>query len=659
MKKLATVLICGLLVAACMPEPVSLATATPPLPAPDVTTNDTPHASSPEATPALPDLPSQETPPAQEESPYGRYTSSKVAAINYLKTRQEDGADRLYVYRDFSATANHFTQKAKIDDGHSDFVYDMNENWQIDPYAGDSAIEVRVKTQGNSWGGWLFVNGYLPEGETNPTLSFGEVDGAGLDLSGATRLSFMARGAQGGEIVEFFTAGLGYDGESNAPTAPYPDSSTKRSLGFVTLTGEWVQYDIDLTQADLSNIGCGFGFVLSGNRSGDQETRFYLDEIRFEGPMAALQGAPRMIPSYETDTRNDKDQLYIQNAAFSYDNALAAMAFLSEGMQDEARQLVDAFLFAVQNDRYRPDRLRNAYAAGDIRPFPGWGSGTRLPGWYSVADQAYYEDRYQVGTNVGNSSFVALALLQYYRLYGGEEYLTLAQTIMDWVLENCADDSPGFTAGYDGWPEGDGEALYRFTYKSIEHNIDAYAAFKQLYTLTGDARYQQACESAWKFIQSMYAQEKGYFYTGTGNDGVTPEQNNLVLDAQVWSLLSLGQEAYAPYSAALSTAMAMKTQAGGYPFHAANSNGGWWPEGTAFTALALREQGLHDEARSALDAMQSIQQPNGAFPAATVEELSTGFDLFTGDAWTYKNIPHIAPAAWYVMAVNGFNPYAF
>jgi hypothetical protein len=259
---------------------------------------------------------------------------------------------------------------------------------------------------------------------------------------------------------------------------------------------------------------------------------------------------------------------------------------------------------------------------------------------------------------VGNSSFVSMALLQYYRLHGGEEYLSTAQTIMDWVLNNCSDTNPGFTAGYDGWPEGDGSAVYTYTYKSIEHNIDAYAVLKQLYQVTAEERYKAGYESALAFITSMYDQEKGVFYTGTGDDGVTPSQDNIVLDAQVWSLLSLGQE-YQPFEAALTRAAAMQTEEGGYPFHEANTNGGWWPEGTAFTALALRDSGMDDEARSALDAMSAIQLPTGGFPAATVPALSTGFDLFTGKPWTYSNIPHIAPAAWYVMAVNDFNPFSF
>jgi hypothetical protein len=182
--------------------------------------------------------------------------------------------------------------------------------------------------------------------------------------------------------------------------------------------------------------------------------------------------------------------------------------------------------------------------------------------------------------------------------------------------------------------------------------------FKQLYEVTRDQRYKDGYENALAFITSMYDQKNNYFFTGTGDDGLTPSKDNIVLDAQVWSLLSLGDK-YAPYEAALTNALAMKTNEGGYPFHAANTNGGWWPEGTAFTALALRKYGMNAEAQAALESMISIQMANGGFSAATVAELSTGFNLFTGKPWTYSNIPHIAPAAWYVMAVNGFNPFSF
>lgn len=597
-------------------------------------------------------------PSPDPEVDFSVYETAKKAAINYLEDGLQ-GDPSIYVYKDFSAADNHFTQRAKIDDGNIDYVYDMNENWQVDPFSGSSAIEVRVKTVGKSWGGWLFLNGFLPEGEIVPQLSFGEIPGVGEDLTGATALVFDARGAQGGEVVEFFTAGLGYHGETNARMAVYPDSSHKITLDFITLTPEWQTYAIDLSGVDLSYIGCGFGFVLSGAHSGNTESVFYLDDIRFEGEFARLQNSPRLLRSYETNPAENPDDLYIQNAAFSYDNALAALAFISEDRQAEAERILDAFVYAVENDRYQPGRVRNAYAYGEITPFPGWESGARLPGWYDLETKQYYEDQYQVGSNVGNTSFVAMALLQYYERYGGDQYLTTASVIMDWVLKNCSDETPGFSAGYDGWPEGDGSSYYVYTYKSTEHNIDAYAVFNELYSLTSDERYREAADSALNFIYSMYDNEKGYFYTGTGDDGVTPSRENVVLDAQVWTLLSVGSELFEPYEDALETALKMRTEEGGYPFHAANVNGGWWPEGTAFTALALRESGKNSDSWSALEAMTRVQLESGAFPAATVSNLSTGFDLFTGDPWTYSENPHIAPTAWFVMAVNGLNPYDF
>ncbi len=573
-------------------------------------------------------------------------------ALSYLENRLNENSEFVYVYSDYAAISNNFTQKAKIGSGTASFVDDMDENVG-GAYNGSSAIACRVNTNALNWGGWMFLNGYLSKGETVPRLNFGEVPNAGFDLTGATKLTFMAKGEKGGEIVEFFTAGLGYDGEYGKKIAPYPDSTTKRNL-FVKLTKDWKKYTIDLDSANLSSIGCGFGFVVSGaNRQG--ETLFYLDEIRFEGIIAAAKNTPRFIQSYEINTRENPKGVYIQNAAFSYDNALVAMAYIATGKKDEAKLILDSFIYAVANDRYKPDRLRNAYAYGNITPFPGWESGTRLPGWYDADEKFYFEDQYQVGTNVGNSSYVALALLQYHKAYGGEEYLTLAKTLMDWVLTR-EDKTPGFTGGYDGWPET-GEVT-EHTYKSIEHNIDAYAAFKQIYAVTGEQKYKIAADNALQFIKSMYDPTAKVFYTGTQADGVTPNKENIVLDAQVWCALVLGKD-FAPYLPALERAIAMQTPDGGFPFHEANTNGGYWLEGTAFTALALKQFGYDAPARKAFKALVSKQLETGGFPAATVKELTTGFTLFTGDPWVYSDSPHIAPTAWSVMAVRGFNPYQF
>ena len=590
--------------------------------------------------------------PAGAAEFYERFRPAANQALAALENALAEEKDSVYVYRDFGDTANHFSQKAKMAGKDDSLVHDMDENWKENPHSGSSCIRCTQDTIPMDWGGWLFLNGWLEEGNIQPQLNTGDMDGQGLNLGGARTLRFWARGDKGGEKVEFFTCGFGFPGDFPFPAVPYPDSAPKISLGVKTLTPEWQEYVIDLEEADTSYVVCGFGYVLNGDDFGYGSTAFYLDDIRFTDFSGDGAEGRYMLRSYETEN------IYIRNAAFTYDNALTAMAFLSAGKISEAEALLDAFVYAVENDRYCPGRIRNAYAAGDITAFPGWDGAARMPGWYDAESGNWYEDRYQTGSNVGNTSYAALALLQGEAVTGKEDYLETAKALMDWVLENCSDNSPGFTAGYDGWPEGGEETTYVFTYKSMEHNIDAYAAFSRLYECTGDEKYAEAAESALNLILSLYDAEKNLFYTGTLDDGITPNTGNIVLDTQVWTCLALG-DSFAPFENVLKTAAAMKTPEGGYPFCASNRNGGWWAEGTAFTALTYRLRGEDDAAGEALEALMSIQLENGLFPAATVEHLSTGFDLFDGSPWEYGNAPHLAPTAWFVMAANGFNPYAF
>ena len=590
------------------------------------------------------------------------FAGEKAAAVAALEERMDLEREAVYVYKDFGLTANHFTQKAKMYGLDGRLVRDMDEDWREDPYAGSSCIRCEVETTEGDWGGWLFLNGCLPRGETTPLLNDGSTDGQGLDLSGATELRFMAKGENGGETVEFFTAGFGYDGVTNRQNVEYPDSATKRSAGRITLTDTWEEYSIPLTDADMNYIVCGFGYVLNDVMNGNADNVFYLDEIRFCGDIDSAGSAPVMLRSYDTDN------VYIRNAAFTYDNALAGMAFLSEGKKDQAQQIMDAFVYAVRNDRAiigdgqaqenGSKRIRNAYAAGNIHAFPGWESGAKLPGWYDNETGEWYEDRYQVGSNVGNTSYAAMALMQYYKAYGGNQYLETARSLMDWVIETCSDGGDGFTGGFDGWQEGDPPTVYPFSYKSIEHNIDAYAVFSALYAATGESKYSDAADSALRLIKSMYDSDQGLFMTGTLDDGETPNTSVVVLDAQVWCAMALGED-FAPYADALKLVEKMKTEEGGYPFCLENRNGGWWAEGTAYTALMYRGLGKTDEYEEAMKALGSIQLENGLFPAATVDNLSTGMDLFDGSPWEYSTDAHIAPAAWFIMAANGFNPYVY
>ncbi len=361
--------------------------------------------------------------------------------------------------------------------------------------------------------------------------------------------------------------------------------------------------------------------------------------------------APKLMRSYDTD------KVELSSAAYTYDNAIAAMAFLSAGKSDKAQVILDSFVYAVNNDRFLTGKIRNAYRAGVISPQNSSEKGTLLPGWWDDR-YGWCEDSTQVGCNTGNTAFAVLAMLQYDKINNTDRYLETTETLMDWVLEDCTDGGLGFTAGFIGWPENGEDSVTRLTYKATEHQVDLYPVFCQLYSVTGKEKYKNAADSALAFIKSMYNTDGGYFYTGTDADGITPNKSVVVLDAQVWNALSLGSE-FEPYSSALDLVKEMKTAEGAYPFCLGNKNGGFWCEGTAFTALMYDQRGDYNSFADAMDALCDVQLENGLFHAATVDNLSTGIILPDGNEWLYGKDPHIAPAAWFIMSENGFVPYEF
>jgi hypothetical protein len=97
---------------------------------------------------------------------------------------------------------------------------------------GKSCIAAELNVIKEPWGGYMFVNGVLRAGEAEPELDFSDSPDAKVDLSGASKFVFYAKGETGKEEVEFLIGGLGYDGKL------YPDS-TKYSMGYINLTKKW------------------------------------------------------------------------------------------------------------------------------------------------------------------------------------------------------------------------------------------------------------------------------------------------------------------------------------------------------------------------------------------------------------------------------------
>lgn len=127
------------------------------------------------------------------------------------------------------------------------------------PHSGSTCIKVDYKAATN-WGGIVWQD---------PPNDWGDKDG-GHDLTGASKLTFWARGGAGGEKVEFYFGVI-------KPEKPFSDSDSGRIT--VLLTRDWKPYSIDLSGKNLSRIKTGFGWSLAAQ---GKTVTFYLDDIQYE-----------------------------------------------------------------------------------------------------------------------------------------------------------------------------------------------------------------------------------------------------------------------------------------------------------------------------------------------------------------------------------------
>jgi hypothetical protein len=349
------------------------------------------------------------------------------------------------------------------------------------------------------------------------------------------------------------------------------------------------------------------------------------------------------LPSYPTMRDGP-----LKDAAYLYDNAVAAVALVGCGNTGQARRIGDAILFALDHDRFWKDgRLRNAYLAGRAIVPP-----VKLPGWWEPKQNIWVEDRYQVGSDSGNNAWAIRALLAVHQATGDARYRDGAARIGTWLLQWRSRKGPkGFTGGaisHEPKP-------MIVTWKSTEHNTDIAAAFAGLARATGDKVWDARAKSAGQFVESMWLANCRCFAAGTGRDGVTPNPM-LALDAQLWPLMALdGMQAR--HGEAAKTAEQKLSQSGGFAYSEALK--GLWTEGTAQAALYFKLAGDKAAARKYEDAVRGVRQKDGSYLASNAAALPTGFMLETDPTQPrqYFRIPHLAAASWAALAAQGYNPF--
>ena len=176
--------------------------------------------------------------------------------------KKSSSFESFYIYDDFMSQKNHFAPSGWMGD-FGDLKID--QSCSESPKSGKTCIKITYSAEMKQAAGWAGIFWQ------QPANNWGEKKG-GFDLTGATKLTFWAKGAKGGEkIAEFKMGGI---------TGEYPDSDSA-AVGPIELTGKWQQYSIDLAGKDLSYIIGGFCFAASKD---DNPNGFviYLDDIIYE-----------------------------------------------------------------------------------------------------------------------------------------------------------------------------------------------------------------------------------------------------------------------------------------------------------------------------------------------------------------------------------------
>ncbi len=380
---------------------------------------------------------------------------------------------------------------------------------------------------------------------------------------------------------------------------------------------------------------------------------------------------PRLAQSYQ-------DQSGLTDVAFTYDNALAIIALLRAGEGASARALGDGLLYAQTHDETFTDgRLRQAYHADDFILANG---------------NAHFAYEFGlVGTAVGDMAWAGIALAQLARSTGIARYRTGAVRIAQWIQDNTYS-----TAGLGGYTFGATAGLE--TRKSTEHNIDVAGFFRLIQTLTGDRVWRDRSDHAWAFVESVWNDADGFFWTGTEEDGATINKlgTQLPLDPQTWSWLVRRQRAYAPaldWAATnlattdtpqrLNSALTGNQKVTGVAFASGSlqadtsaqidqynpkpDSGAVWFEGSAQLALALAIRNGKGDKASAQDLLKACiwaQDELGdgqLFNAKRIEGgvVAASSPLQTGFGFGYYPNLHVGATSWFVFAGTGVNPYVF
>jgi hypothetical protein len=446
--------------------------------------------------------------------------------------------------------------------------------------------------------------------------------------------------------------------------------------------------DMKLSRRGLVQLG--LGAATAGLVSAGGGTLAYASPIPTTSVTNAFLFLNQMMDAYAQGSTVRLCQSYSDqiaggtflSTAFVYDNALLVLAYLARRTQQDterAKVIGNALLYAQQHDAIPDGRFRQAYFAGVADS----------NGVYVTPGLSFFQ-----GSAVGDVAWPGIALAQLYARTGIKEYLdgaVAAATFIETTTRDNVNVPPG------GYYFGNGR-----NNKSTEHNIDVFALFTMLATLTGDSSWLDGANHAKAFVQAMFDAPSGHFWTGT-SDPTHIFFDNSPEDVNTWSYLAMQDPNYAvsidwvktnllttdtsfAFNNGWGTFGTLKLRVTGMTFASLSKLGtvlgdqsvdadAVWLEGTGhlIAALLLRRlpadqdiPSFHGDlhlAHSLIESVTVAQNSLGAGQTVNGQPLVVGQGLTastsilnTGFGFNYFPYLHIGATAWYLMGARAKNP---
>jgi hypothetical protein len=244
-----------------------------------------------------------------------------------------------------------------------------------------------------------------------------------------------------------------------------------------------------------------------------------------------------MMDAYATGSTIRLSQSYsdaaLQATGFTYDNAVAIHAYLSRGQQDDLARAKTLGLLRAQATNFPVADGR--FAQGYFVNAPDSSGAFITPAAFPF---------FFYGSSIGDQAWAGMALAQLYRRTRDKQYLTGALLVANWIVTNTYN-----TQGPGGYSYG--AIIDQFNQsqpspngKSTEGNLDTFAFFTMLNTLTegrhatNGMSWAALAQHAFQFVFAVFNPQGPYFYTGTLPDQVTTNTTPIPEDCQTWSYMA-------------------------------------------------------------------------------------------------------------------------